>query len=105
MMEIAKTHYFVQNKENNIILQTLKKLYETAEDTDTCTDIIFVSGEGIELKCHKLVLFWNDFFRDLFDTSEGSESIRIILPSYRHNTISILLRFFYTGKIILHSSY
>lgn len=98
IMAETKTHYLFQNK-SNVLVETFKNLYENAEDTD----VTFVSSEGIELKCHKLILSINEFFRDLFENE--TENLKIYLPNYSYGSINILLKFFYTGSWCIIKKY
>lgn len=56
---------------------------------------------NIELKAHRLILAIScEFFKDLFEACflESEDLIKISLPHYSADSMTLLLKFFYTGE-------
>ena len=56
---------------------------------------------NIELKAHRLILAIScEFFKDLFETCflEFEDLVKISIPNYSSECMTLLLKFFYTGE-------
>ncbi len=94
---MEQTQFFIKDSTNRIMLLFKDFLDGHQEECD----LVIVSSENIELKCHKVVLsLASNFFKNILQPSENGHFItKIILPNYKFETIHILLKFLYCGEI------
>ena len=88
------------NEHQSTMMSTLKTLFEKDDGTK---DVILVSEDGEQIRCHRFILTsTSGFFSGLFSSHQHHRHPVVFLTNIRAAELRSVLEFMYLGQVFLH---